>query len=244
MNYYIYIWYVRDTTNVFYVGRGHGNRYKTLKKRSKYFHEFYDNQDCSSIILLSGLSEEESILLEPLFIFYYKQKGMCKANIHNGGLFGGNVIANLPYDEKKHFVEKMTKINKCRCSSEEFKKKTSVRMKQKYESPKERELQHNRQKQMWTDQKRIEQSNRIKQYYANNPNDNRWKKTCKPCVLEINGSTIYFPSYKELKQYLYINYGFCCSRKIEQDMLHNKTAYHSLRAKYKILNGMKMYYVV
>lgn len=75
------------------------------------------------MILLSGLSEEESILLEPLFIAYYKQKGMCKANIHNGGSFGGNVFTNLPCDEKEAFVGKMTKINKARCSSDDFKKK-------------------------------------------------------------------------------------------------------------------------
>lgn len=96
-------------------------------------------------------------------------------------------------------------------------------MKRRYESPEERELQRNRQKQIWTDQRRIEQSNKTKLYYANNPNDNRWKKACKPCVLEINGSKILFPSCKALEEYLYTNYGFCCSRKIEQDMLHNKT---------------------
>lgn len=40
--YYVYIWFVKETGEVFYVGKGHGDRYKTMKKRSSEL-MFYKN---------------------------------------------------------------------------------------------------------------------------------------------------------------------------------------------------------
>lgn len=138
----------------------------------------------------------------------------------------------------------MKNINKKRCSEEIFREKVSARMKQRYLKENEREKQRIRQQLIWTDQKKKEQSIKLKKYYEYNTYDKRWDKNCKPCILEINGEKIYFQSYKLLKEYLSQKYNFCCSRKIEQKMLHEKEEYHDSKGKHKELKGMKMYYIV
>ena len=246
--YYIYIWYVINTGEVFYVGRGHGNRYKTLKKRSEYFHQFYDNYQCESKIIENDLIEEESYKKEKEWIAYYKAKGEAKANIHNGGKFGGDVVTNLPKDKKDAFVTKMTLINKERCNTENFRKKIKEATIQRYKKhPEIKQKQSIQMKQIWTEEKRKEHSKLTKEYYKNNPGviEKRAKKMYKPCVLEINGNVIHFDSLKDLKKYLQDNLDIkSISRAKEQDMLHNKVPFTTTIKKFKKYEGFKMYYVV
>ena len=244
--YYIYIWFIKDTFKVFYVGRGHGNRYKILKKRTKYFKDFYEKYDCDSMILINGLSEEQSIALEPLFISFYRDLEMAKANIHNGGNIGGDVFSNMPIEDKIVFVEKMKVINKERCSTTDFKEAARIRMKKRYEDTNERLKQSEKQKGIWTEEKRKKQSELIKKTYQENEEliERRKLKFQKKCVFVFKDDEKVFNSYKELREYAKEKYGFSCSRKIEQDMLKNRKCYKSQKAKYKKFNGLLMYYVV
>ena len=244
--YYIYAWVIKDTQEVFYIGRGHGDRYRTLKNRSKYFHEFYDNYECEPIILLSGLTEKESIEEERLEIAYYRSLGMAKANIHNGGEFGGDVVSNMPEIERQGFIDKITKINRERCRSDEFRRKTGERMKRRYSDPNERIIQSEKVKAFWTEGERLKQSERIKQSYRDNPEfrERRARSHYKKCILEIDGKVIEFESLKSLEQFLKDEYHLTISREKEQDMLYHRTPYKTSRSRLKHLNGFKMYYVM
>ena len=245
--YYIYIWYIVGTLNVFYVGRGHGDRYKTLKKRTEYFMEFYDDHDCDSMIIMDHLSEEEAMIAEELVIAFFRGRGMALANIHNGGGAGGDVISHMPEDRKLKFVEKMTGINRERCATEEFRKACSRRTRERYQDSSERLKQSEKIHAYWTGERRIACSERRKAYVAAHPEmvEKRAQKLCKPVRVEYEGQTFEFPSLKAAKAFLWGTYGFKPGeRSKEQDMLHNKTPYTTTWEKKKRFEGLKMYYAV
>ena len=63
--YYVYAWCCADWGDIYYyVGKGHGDRYKTVSGRGKSFTAIYNNWNVYPVILQSGLSEEESWQLE------------------------------------------------------------------------------------------------------------------------------------------------------------------------------------
>ena len=244
--YYIYAWVILPTFEVFYIGRGHGDRYKSLKDRTKYFHKFYDNYPCTVIIFEKNLTEEQAIIREQEYIAYYRSINMAQANIHNGGQFGGDVITHMPEENRQVFINKMTEINRKRCSSDDFKEKARQRMIEKYSDPKERELQSIKIKKAWSNPELIQaQSNARKQYAIEHPEVIQAiaRSHYKKCIFELNGEKIEFESLKDLKAYLKNTYGLVLSRAKEQDMLYNRTPYITDRSKYNYLIGFKIYYV-
>lgn len=102
--FYVYEWYFKDTNEVFYVGKGTGNRYKETKaSRNEYFKNilakhsnnidvrFYDN----------NLTESEAWDIEKKLIAYYWSIGQCKANFHEGGCGGYTGNYNNPERSQK-----------------------------------------------------------------------------------------------------------------------------------------------
>lgn len=243
--YYVYIWYIKTTGVVFYVGRGHGSRYKTLKKRTPYFHSFYDNNECLCAIVENGMTDEAAKLREIELIKHYRSIGMAQANIHNGGHSGGDVVSHMPEYRKREFVNKMTVINTARARSDEFRRKTGERMRRKYQDPEERKKQSETVRNAWTYEKRQEQSVVLRQYAEMHPEmiAKRSAKNQKKCVLEFKGARLEFESLKLLKEYLKSQYGLEFTRKTEQDMLKHHKPYKSNRKKMQPFVGLKMYFV-
>ena len=63
--YYIYGWVNADWGGVyFYVGKGHGLRYKDTKKRGQAFSAIVGKWDCFPVIIEDGLTEEEAEIQE------------------------------------------------------------------------------------------------------------------------------------------------------------------------------------
>lgn len=90
--FYVYFWFYKDTDEVFYIGKGKGNRFLERKAhRNNYFKNILnkekDNVDVK--IIKSNLTEEDAFELEKNLIKEYKSKGQAKANLHEGGC-GGN----------------------------------------------------------------------------------------------------------------------------------------------------------
>jgi predicted ATPase with chaperone activity len=89
-------------------------------------------------------------------------------------------------DEKIDFIGKMTKINKKRCSSEEFKEKISKVVTKQYIDEKERKIQSKRIKNVWNNSElREKQSIKIKKFHDSNPNYLKGLHT-KPCSMILN----------------------------------------------------------
>ncbi len=69
--YYVYQWYLVDTGEVFYVGKGSSKRFANKSCRTNHFQEIIRKYDCASRILISGLSEENAYEMERFIIDYY-----------------------------------------------------------------------------------------------------------------------------------------------------------------------------
>lgn len=82
--YYVYVWYYKDTKEVFYVGKGTGKRYKT-RKRNNTFNEIVKNNDCDCKIIKNNLTEEQAFDLEIKTIANYRSKGINLINVLDGG---------------------------------------------------------------------------------------------------------------------------------------------------------------
>lgn len=244
--YYVYIWYIKDSNHVFYVGKGHGDRCSKILKRNKTFKKYLSLYDCDYKILDDNLSEDDAYKLEEEYIKIYKSKGMAEANYHKGGYSGGNVFEYMPNDEKQDFVDKMTAINRKRCSTEKFKNNARDRITKLNSDKNTREDMTNKIRETWSDANlRNEQRQRSLNYARLHPDKikDRIKKISKRCALEFDGKVVEFDSKKELFRYLKDEYNFTISRKQEQYLFNSNVEYKSFSKKKSYMDGMKIYYL-
>ena len=75
--YYVYIWQIKETKEIFYIGKGCGNRYKALSPIKKY--------DCEPKIILNGLDEQKAYDMEIIIGKKLKEKGLARATFDLGG---------------------------------------------------------------------------------------------------------------------------------------------------------------
>lgn len=78
--YYVYLHFRQDNGQCFYVGKGHGRRYKTLRGRSKLHKMVTERCGLRCEILHSGLTEEEAYQLEMETIQDFINQGYHLAN--------------------------------------------------------------------------------------------------------------------------------------------------------------------
>ena len=88
--FYVYEWYIVDTNEVIYVGKGTGNRYKQTN-RNKMFNDFYQSHNCDVRFVYIDLNEDEAFYLEHLTIMYYLQNTNFRLTNQNTGGCGGQV---------------------------------------------------------------------------------------------------------------------------------------------------------
>ena len=107
--YYVYEWYVVETNEVFYVGKGTGDRCKDHKRRNKMFLDFYNTHDCNYRIIKNNLNEKEAFDYEKKLIAYYREQTNHRlSNVEDGG------YSDTPY---RHYTEEQ---------KEEWKRKSSL----------------------------------------------------------------------------------------------------------------------
>lgn len=87
--FYIYEYYIKDTNEVFYVGKGTGKRYKEHRRRNKMFLDFYSTHDCDVRIVRDGLTETEAYELEHETIIYYLENTDYRLTNQSTGGDGG-----------------------------------------------------------------------------------------------------------------------------------------------------------
>src|SRR5690625_530351 len=63
-DFYVYEWFIKDTGEVFYVGKGRGNRYKTFHERAYEAEKIREIYDTDIRFVEVGLTEERAIELE------------------------------------------------------------------------------------------------------------------------------------------------------------------------------------
>ena len=86
--YYVYEWYIVDTDEIIYVGKGTRYRYKVRSQRNSFLTDMLNRYNCSSRIIKTFDDERSAFQFEYDHIKELKEKGMCVCNIHCGGAGG------------------------------------------------------------------------------------------------------------------------------------------------------------
>ena len=85
--YYVYEWFIIETGEIIYVGKGTGRRYK-VRKHNRLFDKMISENECSSRIVKEFETEQDAFHYENLRVSELKEIGQCVCNIYNGG-YGG-----------------------------------------------------------------------------------------------------------------------------------------------------------
>lgn len=116
--YYVYIWYIIETNEVFYVGKGKGERYKTTSNRNKFFKDMYTSHNCDVRKIYENLTEAEAFQKEQEVIKWYRENTKFRlTNQTDGGEGSSGWVPPL------EFKEKQSKIHKSQWQDEEFREK-------------------------------------------------------------------------------------------------------------------------
>ena len=99
--YYVYEWFVKETGEIFYVGKGCDKRYLCKSQRNKYFKDYIKNNYCQSRIIKTFETEQEALNYEHERICELKKQGLCKCNLDNGGTGGTSFIWTKEMKEYK-----------------------------------------------------------------------------------------------------------------------------------------------
>lgn len=97
--YYVYEWYIVETGEVIYVGKGTNNRYK-VRKHNKFFNDMIKRFKCDSRIIKEFTTEKEAFSYEFERIRELKKIGQCVCNIVDGGAGGST---NWWTDDRKEW---------------------------------------------------------------------------------------------------------------------------------------------
>jgi len=128
--YYVYKWIRLDTNQVFYIGKGHGNRYKDRNMRNRYFNNVVNKVGMDNIVIKfieTDLDEETAFEKERYYIKYYKELGHRLTNLTSGG-DGSSDWYSFISDEEKERHREISKSFLGRHHTEETKKKMSKSM--------------------------------------------------------------------------------------------------------------------
>lgn len=117
-DYYVYIWYIKNTNEVFYVGKGKGSRYKETVNRNKFFRDMYMSHDCGVKKIYENLTENEAFQKEKDTIKWYRENTNFRLTNQTDGGEGSS-----GWKPSEDFKKKQSEIHRKQWQDEEFKNK-------------------------------------------------------------------------------------------------------------------------
>ena len=87
-NYYVYEWYIVDTGQVFYIGKGKGSRDKEKSNRHSIFKKIVNSFACDVRIIHDGLSEYEALTKEEELFAVRESEGHVLCNVQTPNATG------------------------------------------------------------------------------------------------------------------------------------------------------------
>ena len=126
--YYVYEWYVEDTNEIFYVGKGTGNRVTSMKNRNSYFKNIRKKYKCNYRILKYFENENDAYNYELKRGLELKEIGQAKACYVLGNFkrfIDDNVLEKM---KKTTFKKENIPWNKGKKMSDEYKQKCRERV--------------------------------------------------------------------------------------------------------------------
>ena len=101
--FYVYEWFIKETGEIIYVGKGCRNRYK-VRKHNRFFNDMIKRFDCDSRIIKYFEGEQDAFDYEYLRVHELKEIGQCVCNIYEGG--AGGVKSWWTDELRKQYSEK------------------------------------------------------------------------------------------------------------------------------------------
>jgi hypothetical protein len=101
--FYVYLHLTEDTNEVFYVGKGKGNRAYKLSGRNKFWHSVVNKHGFVVKIVEDNLSEDQSVLLERKLISEYGRRDLGQGTLVNL-TDGGEGQSGKIYSDKERLV--------------------------------------------------------------------------------------------------------------------------------------------
>ena len=235
-----------------------GSLYVGKHKAAKYDPSYFGSGDCirkeleqydltafENKVLAIADSKDELNKLEKEWIVKIHNAFPDKCTNYATGGDGGNVYAYAPPEVVKEFIEKMTEINRQRCSTPEFKANQAKNMRIRYQDAEARESQSKVVREAWSNVTlREQQSKRLKDYYSSHKKDQSYLH--KPCTFSLNGTVKHFDSVKELREFLTNEYGYTPDRRTFRKLMEDGAMgipykpFH--KNKFANLAGMQIYY--
>ena len=103
--FYVYEWFIKETNEVIYVGKGCGRRYK-VTKHNKFFNDMIKRFECDSRIIKEFATEKDAFDYEYERVKELKAVGQCVCNIYDGG--SGGVVTWWTEERKQWYSEHNT----------------------------------------------------------------------------------------------------------------------------------------
>lgn len=100
--YYVYEWFIVPTGEVFYVGKGCGDRYKTLGRRNRFFLDMYNTHECDVRIIEDQLYEDDAYNLEHSTVLWYRENTNFRLTNQTDG--GDGTRGFRPTEEHKRKI--------------------------------------------------------------------------------------------------------------------------------------------
>lgn len=119
--YYVYIWYIEETNEVFYVGKGKDKRYKQTSGRNKFFTDMCTTHNCSVKKIYEDLTEAEAFQKEQETIKWYRENTDYRLTNQTDGGEGSS-----GWEPSEEFKEKQSQIHKERWQDGEFREKMMI----------------------------------------------------------------------------------------------------------------------
>lgn len=139
--YYVYEWYIEDTNEIFYVGKGTENRVTSMKNRNSYFKNIRKKYKCNYRILKYFKNENDAYNYELKRGLELKEIGQAKACYVLGNFKKFIDDSVLEKMKKTAFKKENIPWNKGKKMSDEFREKCRKRVlgtKQSEETKKKR----------------------------------------------------------------------------------------------------------
>lgn len=122
--FYVYVWFIVSTGEIFYIGKGSGRRYKSLSSRSRRFMKVLEEHECSSRIVQFFDNEDDALSKEAELIGYYSN---VSSNLVNATFGGDGSRANGEFtDWQRGMIKKSRNAPSSVYKTPEFRNKIST----------------------------------------------------------------------------------------------------------------------
>ena len=108
--FYVYLHITKDTNEVFYVGKGKGNRAYKLSGRNKFWHNIVNKHGFKVKIIENNLTEDMAILLERKLITEYGRRDLGEGSLVNLTNGGDGICGKVYSDIEKSNLSKKMKL--------------------------------------------------------------------------------------------------------------------------------------